>query len=146
MVDTHETQEEFKRYYRIPSNVSIQHCNPGGWHERRPTGAIVIPMIAFIEGGMRIPMGRVIRDFLSHFKLCPTHCIRNMFRILGSVDALNKKLDIQLTHHDVNWVYSSQKSADGGRWVWLRSNLGKARVIYVFEMGKDVLMLYRQDF
>ena len=69
-----------------------------------------------------------------------------MFRILGSVDILNEKLDIQLTHHDVNWVYSSQKIADGGRWVWLRSNLGKAGVIYVSEMGKDVLMLYRQDF
>ena len=26
----------------------------------------------------------------------------NMYRILGSVDALNEKLGIQLTHHDVN--------------------------------------------
>ena len=37
-----------------------------------------------------------------------------MFRILGSVDALNEKLGIQLTHHDVNWVYSCQKGADLG--------------------------------
>ena len=63
LVDTTEHKEEFKRYYMIPSNVSIQHCNLGEWHEKRPTEAVVIPMIAFIEGGMRIHMGRVTRDF-----------------------------------------------------------------------------------
>ena len=63
LVDTPEHREEFKRYYRIPSNVSIQHCNLGEWHEKRPTGAVAIPMIAFIELGMRIPMGKVTRDF-----------------------------------------------------------------------------------
>ena len=67
LVDIPQNREKFKRYYRIPSNVSIQHCNPGEWHERRPTGAVVIPMIAFIEEGMRIPMGRVTKDFFKSF-------------------------------------------------------------------------------
>ena len=102
LVDTTEHKEEFKRYYRIPSNVSIQHCNLGEWHEERPTEAVVIPMIAVIEGGMRIHMGRVIRDFfLTIFKLCPTQCIPNMFRILGSMDVMNKKMGINLTHHEL---------------------------------------------
>ena len=65
LVDTPEHREEFKRHYRILSSVSIQHCNLGEWHEKRPTEAIVIPMIAFIEGGIRIPMGRVTRDFFN---------------------------------------------------------------------------------
>ena len=59
-------------------------------------------------------MGRVTRDFLNLFRLCPTQCVPNIFRILGSVDALIEKLDIQLAHHDVNWVYSCQKGADWG--------------------------------
>ena len=63
-------------------------------------------MIAFIEGGMRIPMGKATRDFLNLFKLCPTQCAPNMFRILSSVDAINDKMGINLTHHDKNWVYS----------------------------------------
>ena len=75
LVDTPQNRKEFKRYYRILSNVSIQHCNPGEWHERRPTGAVVIPMIAFIEGGMRFPIGRVTRDFLNLFRLCPTQFV-----------------------------------------------------------------------
>ena len=106
LVDTPENRKEFKRYYRIPNNVLIQHCNLGEWHVRKPIGAVIIPMIAFVEGGMRIPIGRVTRDFLNRFRLCPTQCVSNMFRILGSVDALNEKMGLGLTHNDVNWVYN----------------------------------------
>lgn len=38
----------------------------------------------------------------------------NLFRILGSVDALNRKMVVNLTHHDVNWVYNSQYLKDIG--------------------------------
>ena len=54
-------------------------------------------MIAFIEGGMEIPMGRVTRDFLIFYKLCPTQCSLNLFRVLGSVDMLNRKVGVNLT-------------------------------------------------
>lgn len=63
-------------------------------------------MIAFIEGGMTIPIGRVMRDFLILFRLCPNQCSPNLFRILGSMDRLKEKMGINLSHHDVNWVYS----------------------------------------
>ena len=32
-------------------------------------GEVMIPIIAFLEGGMRIPMGPVMRDYLRHFRL-----------------------------------------------------------------------------
>ena len=69
-------------------------------------------MIAFIEGRMQIPMGRVTRDFLIFYRLCPTQRSPNIFRILGNVDMLNRKMGVNLTHHDVNWVYSCQNSKD----------------------------------
>ena len=50
----------------------------------------MIPIIAFLEGGMRLPMRPVVRDYLRHFRLVPIQCAVNMFRILGSVDALNE--------------------------------------------------------
>ena len=31
-----------------------------------------------------------------------------MFRILGSVDALNEQMGLRLTNHDVNWCYNLQ--------------------------------------
>ena len=67
---------------------------------------MVILIIAFIEGRMRIPMGTVTRDYLRVHRLALTQCASNMFRILGSVDTLNEKMGLNLTHHDVNWVYN----------------------------------------
>ena len=68
----------------------------------RQGGEVVILIIAFIKGGMRIPMGPVMRDYLRHFLLALTQCAVNVFKILGCVDALNKKMGLRLTHHDVN--------------------------------------------
>ena len=63
---------------------------------------MVIPMIAFIERGMKISIGRVTRDYLIAHRLSPIQCTPNTFRILGSVDALNERMNVNLTHHDVN--------------------------------------------
>ena len=52
---------------------------------------MVIPIIAFIERGIRIPMGTVTRDYLRVHRLVPTQCALNMFRILGGLDALKTK-------------------------------------------------------
>ena len=61
-------------------------------------------MIVFIEGGMRIPM--VTRNYLRAQRLSPTQCAPNMFKILGCVDALNERMGLNLTHHDINWIYN----------------------------------------
>ena len=42
LVDIPEHKEEFKKWYRIPSDVTIEHCHLGEWHEKRPTKAVVI--------------------------------------------------------------------------------------------------------
>ena len=96
----------FRAQYRIFPNVNLRYWEEGEWFERRREGEVVIPMIAFIEGGMRILMGRVMKDYLRFYRLTPTQCVPNVFRILGCVDALNEKMGLRLTHHDVNWVYN----------------------------------------
>ena len=53
--------------WRIPNTVRLRYCKEGDWHIMRQEGEIVIPIIAFLEGGMRIPMGPVMRDYLGHF-------------------------------------------------------------------------------
>ena len=109
LVDTLEGIESFKARYRIPTGVSIRYCHQREWHTMRQEGEILIPMIAFIEGGMRIPIGRVTKDYLIVHRLCLTQCAPNMFRILGSIDAFNKKMGVNLTHHDINWVYNRRR-------------------------------------
>ena len=60
-------------------------------------GELVIPMIVFIEGGLRLPMGKVIRDYLIAHRICPHKRAPNLFRVLGSVDALNEYMGLGLT-------------------------------------------------
>ena len=55
---------------------------------------------------MTIPMGTITRNYLRFFKLSPTQYSPNMFRVLGSIEALNKRMNLNLTHHDVNWVHN----------------------------------------
>ena len=72
LVDTEEAMEKFIADYRIPPNVSLRHCKMGEWHLLRRTGEVVIPILAFVGGCMRIPMGPVMKGYLRHFQLAPT--------------------------------------------------------------------------
>ena len=50
-----------------------------------------------------------------------------MFRILGFVDALNEKMGLGLTHHDVNWVYNLHNLK--GQGYYLKSRHPEVRLI-----------------
>ena len=82
--------EGFRAKYHIPQGVSLQYCSPDQVLTHRNEGGIVIPMIAFIEGGITFPMDRVTRNYLIAHWLCHHQCAPNLFRVLGSVDALNE--------------------------------------------------------
>ena len=72
LVETEKAMEKFIVDYKIPPNVGLRYCKEGEWHFKRREGEVVIPLLAFIEGGVRIPMGSVMRDYLRHFRLAPT--------------------------------------------------------------------------
>ena len=101
-------------------------------------------MIAFIKGGIRIPIGRITRDYLIAHRLFPTQCAPNMFRILDSVDALNEKMGVNLTHHDVNWIYNRHKLTRQG--YYLKTRVPVIRLISCLPesnkgMNKDYLII-----
>ena len=67
LVELEEAMEKFIADYRIPSTVGLRYYKEGKWHFIRQGGEVVIPIIAFLEGGIRIPMGPVMGDYLRHF-------------------------------------------------------------------------------
>ena len=144
LVDSMENIESFKAQYRILPGVSIRYYKEGDWHTDRLEGEVVILMIAFIEGGMRIPMGIVTRDSLRVHRLALTQCALNMFRILGSVDAFNEKMGLNLTHHDVNWIYNLHHLK--GQGYYLKTRYPEVRLISCLPnsnkgMTKDFLII-----
>ena len=106
LVNSEEGMKSFRTKYNIPPNVGVRYATQGEWFNKRKTGDMVIPMIAFIEGGMTIPVGTLTRNFLRFLRLSPTQCAPNMFRVLGSIETLNERMNLNLTHHNVNWIYN----------------------------------------
>ena len=100
--------------YHIPQGVALWYCAPNWIVIDRNEGKVVIPMITFIEGRMTLSMGRVTRDYLINYRLCPHQCAPNLFRVLGSVDALNEQMGLRLTWHDVVHMYECHSLANSG--------------------------------
>ena len=71
LVKTPALIESFKEKYYIPQEVFLRQCTTEGVEFDRKVGEVIIPMIAFIEGGMTVPMGRITRDYLRAHRLCP---------------------------------------------------------------------------
>ena len=137
LVDSEEGMKSFRIKYNIPQNVGVKYAAQGEWFDERKTGEMVIPMIAFIEGGMTIPMDTLTRNFLRFFKLSPTQCALNMFRVLGSIEALNERMNLNLTHHGVNWIYNLHNLK--GQGYYLKSRYLEIRLIQCLPLSNEGL-------
>ena len=103
----------------------VRHYTTEGVELKRKVGDVVIPMIAFIEEGMTVPMGRITRDYLRAHRLYPHQCAPNFFRVLGSIDALDRHLGLGLTWYDVAHLYESHIESQAGFYLKSRSSVVK---------------------
>ena len=71
LMDSPASMEGFRAKYHIPQGVGLQYYPLDQVFTNREVGEVVIPMIAFIERGMTLPMGRITRDYLLNHRLCP---------------------------------------------------------------------------
>ena len=126
LVDSPTGMEGFRAKYRIPPEVGLEYCSSDQILTKRKMGQVVIPIIAFIEGGMTIPMGRITRDYLRSHRLAPHQCAHNMFRILGCVDALNEQMNLGLSWHDIVHLYECHCLSKS---YYLKSRFDEVRLI-----------------
>ena len=125
LVKTPELIELFKEKYHIPQEVSVRYCSTERVAFDREVGEVIIPMIAYIEWGITVPMGRITRDYLRAHKLCPQQCAPNFFRVLGSIDALDRHLGLGLTWYNVAHLYEGHIEARAGFYLKSRSSVVK---------------------
>ena len=74
LVDSLAGMESFRAKYHIPLGVVLEYCPSDRILTNKKVGEVVIPMIAFIERGMTLPMGRISIDYLINHKLTPHQC------------------------------------------------------------------------
>ena len=70
-----------------------------------------------------------------------------MFRVLGSVEALNERMNLNLTYHDVNWIYNLHNLK--GQRYYLKSRNPAVRLIQCLPISNkglkdDFLIFSRQ--
>ena len=106
LVDTLEGLSGFRRAYEIPDDVGVSYCPKVEVDFVKEKGKVVIPLVAFVEGEVKIPMSNLLTNFLRHFNVCPDQCTPNTFRVVSSVAKLNRRLYLNLTENDINYVYS----------------------------------------
>ena len=70
LVDSPSKIELFKEKYHIPQEIGLRYCSTKQIVTNREGGEVINPMIAFIEDGMTLPMGRITRDYLINHRLC----------------------------------------------------------------------------
>ena len=115
--------EGFRAKYHIPQGMGLQYCPLNQILINREEGEVVIPMIAFIEGGMTLPMGRITRDYLLNHRLCLHQCASNLYKVLGSVDALNNHINLGFTWHNIVHMYECHSPASAGYYLKSRSDV-----------------------
>ena len=64
MVNTPERLVEFRRKYNFPDDVKVRYCLEFEVILSRREGTVVIPLVAIIEGGVRIPRSDLLTNFL----------------------------------------------------------------------------------
>ena len=103
----------------------VRYCFTEGVAFDREVQEVIIPMIAFIERGMTISMGRITRDYLRAHRFWPQQCAPNFFRVLGSIDALDRHLGLGLTWYDIAHLYEGHIKARAGFYITSRSSVVK---------------------
>ena len=130
LVNSPTAMEGFRDRYHIPQGAALQYNAPNQILIDRKEAEVVISMIAFIEVGKTLPMGRVTKDYLINHRLCPHQCVPNLFKVLGSVDVLNEQMNLRLTWHDVVHMYECHSLANAG--FYLKSWSDNVRMVSCF--------------
>jgi len=137
LIDFPAGMEDFRARYHILQGVALQYCVLDQILIDMKEGEVVIPIIAFLEGGMTFPMGRVTRNYLINHRLCSYQCTPNLFRVLGSIDALNEHMIIGLTWHDVVHLYECHSLFGAGFYLKSRSDI--VRMVSCFPKSNKVM-------
>ena len=104
LVNTEDSMARFRSLYQIPPSVSLTYCNSGDFPIIN-RGEIILPIMAIIEGGVRVPLHSFLIDFLQTVNATPSQISVNTFRIIMGVIAINRLLDVNLTTREILAVY-----------------------------------------
>lgn len=70
--------------------------------------------MAILVGEARFPVDPLLLRTLSFYGLTPSQCLPNFYRIVNNVRCLNKLYNLELNHHDINFLHSIYGNLNNG--------------------------------
>ena len=98
----------FRAAYGIHEDIDIAYYHQGDIkiQRRHETNMVFFPLMTILEGGIRFPVDPYVIGTLRFYGFCPDQLPPNFFWVVSCVSRLNQLFDLQLDHHDINFMYS----------------------------------------
>ena len=86
----------------------MAYCHEGdiALHRRSGSNIVFFPLMAILEGGVRFPLDPLLLSTLRFYGLCPDQLPPNFYWVISCVSRLNQIYELQLNHHDINFMYN----------------------------------------
>ena len=110
LLRTDAVVESFKARFNIPRDVNISYCHKGDIKDQRLPHVVFFPLMSILEDGVRFPVDPLLLITLSFYGLSPDQNLPNFYRLVSCVGCLNQLYDLNLTHHDINFLYAIRGS------------------------------------
>ena len=68
--DTPERLAAYRTSYGIPDNVGVSYCHESDLYVKKGNETMIIHLVTFVKGGVRVLMSRLLTNFLRHFRIC----------------------------------------------------------------------------
>ena len=76
--------------------------------------------MAILEGGVKFPLDPFLFRTLSFYGIRLDQGLANFYRVVSYVSWLNRLYNLNLTHHDINFLYSCCGSLENGYYLKFR--------------------------
>ena len=107
LLNTNANVAALKTRFNIPRGVDIAYYHEGDIEDQRLPRVVSFPLMAILEGGVRFPVDPFLLRTLSFYGLSPNQCLPNFYRVVSCVGRLNLPYGLNLTHHDINFLYGT---------------------------------------
>ena len=127
LLRNNEDVESFKARFNIPCDVNISYCHKADIEDQRLPHVVFFPLMSILEGGVRFLVEPLLLRTLGFYGPSPDQCLPNFYKVVSCVGRLNQLYDLNVTHHDINFLYAIRGSLKNG--YYLQTQNTKVRLI-----------------
>ena len=122
LLDTLASLAIFRQKFDILGDMEVAYCHKNGISLHRRQGTTFFPLMAVLEGGVRLPLDPLVVSTLRYYGLCLDQLPPNFYRVVSCISRLNHTFDLQLDHHDINHMYSLYGNKSSNYYLKTRDN------------------------